>query len=48
VELWAIFTDRQHRDIRDSSRPAAVRTGKFRAKPVRKMTSGALAIINFT
>jgi hypothetical protein len=31
-ENWAIFTDRQQGDIRDSGRPAAVRTAKFRAK----------------
>jgi hypothetical protein len=47
-EIWAICTDRQQGDIRDSGRPAAARTDKFRAKPVRKTTSGALAIMNFT
>jgi hypothetical protein len=42
--IGTISTHRRDGDIRDSGCPTAVRTDKFRAKPVRKMTSGALAI----
>jgi hypothetical protein len=46
-KFGAICTPRPNGDICDSGRPAAVGTARSRAKPVRKMPSGALAILNF-
>jgi hypothetical protein len=45
-ETGAICTPRQKGDICDSSRPAAVPTALSEQNPVRKITSGAHAIIN--